>query len=229
MSTADTASVFSQAQTLVPPKPVVLRRPSKYLKNPVTPDDNYGNLWKPPPSVWMLGTWIVTWSTQSHWHAAKNVRISFSPRHSTSSPNSPPGFGKAIEMNSTLQCENKGGMKTVDGVESPDPMVPGAWRWRGLGWKAIKARHWQVLGYGHAQVRWMAVWFQATTTTNEAVEIWCDREEGLPRDVYEDIVAGLTRYECACGQGDQVNYKMLSRRKDDQIVRSRERKTDHRR
>ncbi|KAI0162234.1 hypothetical protein GGR57DRAFT_453488 [Xylariaceae sp. FL1272] len=199
MSIIDTASVFSQSRTLIPPKPVVLRRPSKYLRNPVAPYDNYGRLWKPPPSDWMLDTWTVTWSTQSNWHSAKNVRISFSPHQSRSGPNSPPGFQKAIRMNSTLQCENKDGTKTVEGVESPDPMVPGAWRWRGTGWKAIKARHWQVLGYGEAppwsgygQVRWMAVWFQATTTTNEAVEIWCDREDGLARDVYEDIISGLT-------------------------------------
>jgi hypothetical protein len=92
------------------------------------------------------------------------------------------------------------GVKTVLSVEAPDPMVPGAWRGRGKGWRAITSTttHWQILGWGarpladsEGSERWMVAWFQPTASADEGIDIYCDRDEGLSRETANDIISAL--------------------------------------
>jgi hypothetical protein len=124
---------------------------------------------------------------------------------------------EAAKFHSSLESGKQGdpnSMKTVQFTETPDPMVPGAWRGRGSGkgWRAITSRvtttttHWQVLGWGArplarsegeggdevaGEERWMVVWFQATPLADEGIDIYCDRDEGLSREAADDIIGAL--------------------------------------
>ncbi|KAI3316634.1 hypothetical protein HD806DRAFT_517173 [Xylariaceae sp. AK1471] len=184
---------------------IELRKPSKYLSNPSEPTTNTGEPFVPPRYEWMLGKWTVTDSTRSIWRSAKNVRITYSPHKPAQPTASTPQDTGATKYDSTTEYEKQGdhdGVKTVLAVEEPDPMVPGAWRGRGKGWRAITSlittSHWQVLGWGERPLasskgseRWMVAWFQPTASANEGIDIYCDRDEGLSREAANDIINAL--------------------------------------
>ena len=96
----------------------------------------------------------------------------------------------------------KGGVKSVLGTETPDPVVPAAWNWRGKGWLVIASSHWEVLGWGERLLangqgveRWAVTWFAPTLFTKEGVDLYSDRKEGLQKETADDIIAALKRLE----------------------------------
>lgn len=93
-------------------------------------------------------------------------------------------------------------MKSVLGTETPDPVVPAAWNWRGKGWLVIASSHWEVLGWGERLLangqgveRWAVTWFAPTLFTKEGVDLYSDRKEGLQKETADDIIAALKRLE----------------------------------
>lgn len=96
----------------------------------------------------------------------------------------------------------KGGVRTVLGIEKPDPSVPGAWNWRGKGWLAIASSHWEVLGWGERPLpsgggveRWAVTWFAPTLFTEEGVDLYSDRREGLDKETADAIIEALKQLE----------------------------------
>lgn len=94
----------------------------------------------------------------------------------------------------------KGGVKRVEGIERPDANIPAAWTWRGKGWLMIASSHWEVLGWGERPLlgavgdmgegaeRWAVTWFAPTLFTQEGVDIYSDRKEGLSKETVDGIM-----------------------------------------
>lgn len=59
--------------------------------------------------------------------------------------------------------------------------------------------HWEILGWGEREVvhgtgekeRWVVTWFEATLFTKEGVDIYCDRREGVSKELAEEILRAL--------------------------------------
>ncbi|KAI2468396.1 hypothetical protein F4781DRAFT_268935 [Annulohypoxylon bovei var. microspora] len=174
-----------------PPSTITLRAPSKYPSSKTTTS---GEPFVSPPLEWLWGTWAVTHSTLSMWRSARNVRITYKPYK--------PEAGKPAANDNLVEYEKrngKGGVKTVAGVERPDAAIPGAWMWRGKGLLAIASSHWEVLGWGERPLvgegggieRWAVTWFAPTLFTQEGVDIYSDRKEGLSKEAAGDIIKAL--------------------------------------
>ncbi|KAI8962032.1 hypothetical protein F5Y11DRAFT_324060 [Daldinia sp. FL1419] len=185
-------------------RPITLRAPYKYLseaakaskKAPTTSGLEY----TPPKSEWLRRTWPVTHSTLSMWRSARNVRITYKPY---GDPNREPGVHDNL-----VEYENKngkGGVKRVEGIEKPDPTFPGGWNWRGKGLLFIASSHWEVLGYGEVELpcggdstetyveSWVVTWFAASLFTQEGIDIYSDRKEGLSKETADQIIASLKK------------------------------------
>ncbi|KAI1108285.1 hypothetical protein F5Y14DRAFT_436799 [Nemania sp. NC0429] len=209
-----TAPVAIAASTGTSPTPISLRAPSKYPQGGSKVLTTSGEPFVAPPNEWIHGTWTVTHSTLSMWRSAQNVRITYTP-HKRGPATSP---SAAADGNSNGNASNpavndnlveyekkngKGGVKTVLGTEKPDPNIPAAWNWRGKGWLMIASSHWEVLGWGGrpsssgdgSVVRWAVTWFAPTLFTEEGVDIYSDRREGLDKETADIIIEALKRLE----------------------------------
>ncbi|KAI1269463.1 hypothetical protein F5Y18DRAFT_99330 [Xylariaceae sp. FL1019] len=191
---------MTETPSLAPPSavaatnPIILRAPSKYLADPSKPATTTASEpFNPPPSQWLWGTWAVTHSTLSMWKPSQNVRITYTPQKDDESV-----FDNLVEYE---KKNGKGGVKSVLGTEKPDPKVPSAWNWRGKGWLAIASSHWEVLGWGDRTLpngdveRWAVTWFAATLFSEEGVDVYCDRREGLSKGTADDIIRTLKELE----------------------------------
>ncbi|RYP31221.1 hypothetical protein DL767_005850 [Monosporascus sp. MG133] len=177
------------------PNTISVRSPSKYVARPAD-----AHVFIPPPLEWLYRTWSVTHSTLSMWQSAKNVRITYKPYEADKS--------SSLALDDLVQYEKKGsqsGVKTVEGIDRPDPDCPGAWDWRGKGWLRIASSHWEVLGYGERPLaaaeggagveRWVVTWFAPTLFTQEGLDIYSDRREGLSRETLEAIMEALKKLD----------------------------------
>lgn len=128
------------------------------------------------------------------WRSARNVRITYAPYK--------PIPGANDNLVEYEKKNGKGGVKTVVGIEKPDPVIPGAWTWRGKGLLAIASSHWEVLGWGERPLpggeegeggieRWAVTWFAPTLFTQEGVDIYSDRKEGLSKETAEEVIKVL--------------------------------------
>ncbi|KAI0025780.1 hypothetical protein F4780DRAFT_225370 [Xylariomycetidae sp. FL0641] len=191
------------------PTTIKLRIPSKYQPKPKTPAEEPTtidrNAFQSPPLEWLWRTWAVTHSTLSMWRSARNVRITYAPNADPPTAN-----------DNLVEYENqngKGGVKSVAGLEKPDPRVPGAWNWRGKGWLAIASSHWEILGWGERPLlssapggvgdmgdgveNWVVTWFAPTLFTQEGVDIYSDRKEGISQETFDSIMKALTELKGA--------------------------------
>ncbi|KAI1740977.1 hypothetical protein F4680DRAFT_77066 [Xylaria scruposa] len=193
----DNATAATAAPTGVSSNAISLRAPSKYLRDPSKPSTTSNKPFVAPPNEWLWNTWTVTHSTLSMWRSAQNVRITYTPhdRSSPSDSNSPTVNDNIVEYE---KKNGKGGVKSVLGTEKPDPMVPGAWNWRGKGWLKIASSHWQILGWGERPLpggegveRWVVTWFAPTLFTDEGIDLYSDRKEGLSKETADDIIKAL--------------------------------------
>ncbi|KAI1800164.1 hypothetical protein F4811DRAFT_49267 [Daldinia bambusicola] len=193
-----------------PPTNISLRAPSKYLSDPSKPSTTTGDPFVSPPLEWLWRTWAVTHSTLSMWRSAQNVRITYKPYKPESQP---------VANDNLVEYEKrngKGDVKRVEGIEKPDAGIPGAWTWRGKGLLAIASSHWEILGWGERPLRfpaerpllagssvdgddaavggverWAVTWFAPTLFTQEGVDIYSDRKEGLSQETVDGIVKAL--------------------------------------
>ncbi|RYP80663.1 hypothetical protein DL769_002345 [Monosporascus sp. CRB-8-3] len=177
------------------PTTISVRAPSKYVARPAD-----AHAFVPPPLEWLYRTWSVTHSTLSMWRSAKNVRITYKPYEADKS--------SSLAIDDLVEYEKRGsqsGVKTVEGIDRPDPSSPGAWDWRGKGWLRIASSHWEVLGYGQRPLaaaeggegveRWVVTWFAPTLFTQEGLDIYSDRREGLSRETLEAIMDALKKLD----------------------------------
>ncbi|KAI8949321.1 hypothetical protein F4801DRAFT_591194 [Xylaria longipes] len=194
---ATAAAAAMSAPTEASPSTISLRAPSKYLPDPSKASTTSNEPFVTPPNEWLWDTWTVTHSTLSMWRSAQNVRITYTPRDTPS-----PADGNSPAVNDNIveyeKKNGKGGVRSVLGIEKPDPNVPGAWNWRGKGWLAIASSHWEILGWGERPLssgegveRWAVTWFAPTLFTEEGVDIYSDREEGLDKATADDIIEAL--------------------------------------
>ncbi|KAI2602301.1 hypothetical protein GGR54DRAFT_624737 [Hypoxylon sp. NC1633] len=189
-------------QPTKPPNTISLRAPSKYLSNPSHASTTNNSPFTPPPLEWLWRTWAVTHSTLSMWRSARNVRITYRPYKPEAGSFGPVANDNLVEYEKK-KSNKSGGVKRVEGIEKPDPKVPGAWTWRGKGLLAIASSHWEVLGWGERPLlrgvgdmgegveRWAVTWFAPTLFTQEGVDIYSDRKEGLSRETVDGIIKAL--------------------------------------
>lgn len=201
------------------PSTIAIRPPSKYaLKQSQSADANPNpnpNAFVPPPLEWLYRTWAVTHSTLSMWRSAQNVRITYKPYKPDNSKPPP----SSLVVDDLVEYEKKGagsgsGVKSVEGIDKPaDPAGSsspgGAWDWRGKGWLKIASSHWEVLGYGERPraragdedeggvERWVVTWFAPTLFTQEGLDIYSDRREGLSQETLDAIVKALKELDGA--------------------------------
>jgi hypothetical protein len=143
------------------------------------------------------------------WRTEQNVRITYSSR--------PPRDGAIPAARNTDHVEweaasGKGGVKTVSGGNTaavskdagePDSATPaqpldtGSWDWRGKGFLFWVTSHWEVLGWGERPLadggveRWVVTWFTRSMFTEEGVDIYCDRKEGVSQETADAILKAL--------------------------------------
>ncbi len=194
------------------PTAISIRPPSKYaVKRSDKGDDD---AFVPPPREWLYRTWSVTHSTLSMWRSAKNVRITYkpyktdrSPAPPSSSPPALPAIDDLVEYEKKGNGVQAGGVKSVEGVDKADPGSPGAFDWRGKGWLRIASSHWEILGYGERPVagddgdwdveRWVVTWFAPTLFTQEGLDIYSDRKEGLSQETLDGVLKALRELDDA--------------------------------
>ncbi|TGJ79900.1 hypothetical protein E0Z10_g8859 [Xylaria hypoxylon] len=205
------ATTAAAATTEIPSNSISLRTPSKYLTDPSKALTTSNEPFVTPSNEWLYGTWTVTHSTLSMWRSSQNVRITYTPHESastasTASTTSPPADSNAPTVNDNIvEYEKKGGggsVKSVLGIEKPDPIIPGAWNWRGKGWLVIASSHWEILGWGERPLpsgegveRWAVTWFAPTLFTEEGVDLYSDRREGLDKETADSILEALKQLE----------------------------------
>ncbi|KAI0479356.1 hypothetical protein GGR56DRAFT_673283 [Xylariaceae sp. FL0804] len=216
----DSSTTTPAGPAATPPTTISLRAPSKYVAaSGASSSSSSSSSFAAPPLDWLRRTWTVTHSTLSMWRGAQNVRITYAPYYpsgATTSEEEKEEARRSGVNDNVVEYEKKNkkksGVKRVDGVERPDPVVPAAWNWRGKGWLAIASSHWEVLGWGErprpppvgddtgagagagadADVeRWAVTWFAPTLFTQEGVDIYSDRPEGLSRETVEGILGAL--------------------------------------
>ncbi|XXG97874.1 hypothetical protein Hte_004188 [Hypoxylon texense] len=187
-----------------PPNTISLRAPSKYLADPTKPAPTTlgdGAPFVAPPLAWLRRTWAVTHSTLRMWRSARNVRITYRPYKPEAT------LGDPATNDNLVEYEKRGGgggnkVKRVEGVEKPDPKVAAAWTWRGKGLLAVASSRWEVLGWGERPLlrvgdmgdgveRWAVTWFAPTLFTQEGVDIYSDRREGLSKETVDGILKAL--------------------------------------
>ena len=150
-----------------------------------------------PPTEWLHRTWTVTHSTLKRWRTAQNLTIAYGAH--TAGGSSP-----RLTDTVTYQAKGQSKLKTVSGIDTAagDTTV---WDWRGS-WllKPISCR-WELLGWGERTVggeveRWAVTWFAKTLFTEEGLDVYCDRREGMTEDTAQAIrgaLEGLGREELA--------------------------------
>ncbi|KAI1495838.1 hypothetical protein F5X99DRAFT_102557 [Biscogniauxia marginata] len=213
------------ADATIPPTTISLRVPSKYLpsSSKPAPPTTTSDAFVAPPLDWLRRTWSVTHSTLSMWRSSKNVRITYAPYKPASSSSSPPPHpGTNDNIVEYEKKDGKGGVKSVVGVEKPDPVVPAAWKWRGKGLLTIASSYWEVMGWGERPLpggagggdgdgdieRWAVTWFAPTLFTQEGIDIYSDRKEGLSRETTEEIIKALKELKDAPKLVDLVEKLM---------------------
>lgn len=151
---------------------------------------------EPPLPEWLHRTWTVTHSTLKRWRGAQNLTIAYGPH--------PPAPSPRLTDTVTYQSKGQRKLKTVSGVDTAagDTTV---WDWRGAGLlKPISCR-WELLGWGErgaegAVERWAVTWFARTLFTEEGVDVYCDRREGMSEETAGEIrraLEGVGREELA--------------------------------
>ncbi|KAI0970827.1 hypothetical protein F4678DRAFT_104741 [Xylaria arbuscula] len=201
----NTAEAALTAAPEAPSSSISLRAPSKYLPDPSKALTTSNEPFVSPSNEWLYGTWTVTHSTLSMWGSAQNVRITYTPQERASAT-SPPADSNAPTVNDNIveyeKSNGKGGVKSVLGTEKPDPKVPAAWNWRGKGWLVIASSHWEILGWGEQPLssgqgveRWAVTWFAPTLFTEEGIDLYSDRREGLQKETADRIIETLKKLD----------------------------------
>ena len=139
-----------------------------------------------PPLDFLNGTWHVTHSTLPMWKSKRNVRITY-----TSLSDAPDKLDDLVEYQSPTSDK----LKTIHGLDTPNPAFPASWDWRGKGWLKIAGSHWEVLGYGVEDGGWAVTYFAKTLFTPAGIDIYSREKGGLSEGLVQKIRDGLTKIE----------------------------------
>ncbi|CDM33013.1 hypothetical protein DTO013E5_5784 [Penicillium roqueforti] len=144
----------------------------------------------PPPTDFIIGTWHVTHSSLPLWKNKRNVNITY-----TLLPPSSTGVQKIDDLVQYQSIDSEK-IKSVHGIDTPTPGVPGAWDWRGKGWLVIASSHWEVLGFGHGDDgnEWVVTYFAKTLFTPAGVDIYSRDKGGLAQTTVEQILDALKEF-----------------------------------
>jgi hypothetical protein len=165
---------------------VSLRIPGKYTSSSTT------STVSPPSLDWLHHKWTVTHSTLKRWRTAQNLSITYGGLPATAE-----GSARISDV-VAYQAKGKGTskMKTISGADTVADSTL-VWNWRGAGLlKPISCR-WEIIGWGERsgsdgkKERWMVTWFAPTLFTEEGLDIYSDREEGMSEELAGLIKAGL--------------------------------------
>ena len=212
------------------PTTISVRPPSKYAsKKGKEPGTGTDSAFTPPPLEWLYRTWAVTHSTLSMWRSAQNVRITYKPyvkpgEEKKTGDGAAAAAATSVAIDDLVEYEKKdaepvgANIKTVEGIDRPDPAQPlgAAFDWRGKGWLKIASSHWEILGYGERPIhataqegaaaaagekdrveRWAVTWFAPTLFTKEGIDIYSDRMDGLSEETLSAVMAALKKLESA--------------------------------
>lgn len=124
------------------------------------------------------------------WKSNRNVTITY-----TSLDHDASMLDDLVDDLVEYQPLNSDKHKSVAGVDTPDPHVPGAYNWRGRGWLRIASSHWEVLGYGDDDGGWVVTYFQKTFFTPAGIDIYSRRIGGLSEELLERITDALAAVE----------------------------------
>lgn len=145
--------------------PLIFRAPSVSTV-PQNPD------FQIPSIDFLNGTWHVTHSTLPMWKSNRNVRITYTPLSDDSGR-----IDDLVEYQSLTGDK----VKTVRGLDTPNPTFPASYDWRGKGWLKIASSHWEVLGYGLQEGGWAVTYFAKTLFTPAGIDIY-SKEKGGPSE-----------------------------------------------
>ena len=191
---------------------ISLRTPSKYAAlTTATTSTSSPSPSPPPPLEWLHRTWSVTHSTLKMWRKAQNVRITYRPLAPSKSGR--PRIDDLVEYESNKP--GKTGVKKVDGVDTAvSASSTGEWDWRGKGFLFFVGSHWEVLGWGERPdgaggvERWAVTWFAKTVFTQEGVDFYSDRREGMSEGLAAEIQAALEGEGVPAGLRELVKDKV---------------------
>jgi hypothetical protein len=138
-----------------------------------------------PPNDSIIGTWHVTHSTLPLWKNKRNVNITYKLLPADSS-----GVQKLDDL-VQYQGIDSGKIKSVHGIDTPTPGNPGAWDWRGKGWLMIASSHWECLGFGGDDEKWIVTYFAKTIFTPAGIDIYSRDKEGLSQSTVDQILDSL--------------------------------------
>lgn len=131
-----------------------------------------------PTVAFLQGRWHVTHSTLPMWKTNRNVTITY-----RSLPNNAEVLDDLVEY----QPVNSDKKKKIEGVDTPDAAMLGAYSWRGRGFLKLASSHWQILGYGDEDDGWAVTYFQKTLFTPAGIDIYARRKGGLSDELLEQI------------------------------------------
>ncbi|KAL3475617.1 hypothetical protein BJX99DRAFT_229294 [Aspergillus californicus] len=141
----------------------------------------------PPTNEFITGTWHVTHSSLPLWKDKRNVNITYELL--------PPDSSNVTKIDDLVsyQALNSDKVKTIHGVDTPNPGNQGAWDWRGKGWLMIASSHWECLGFGHTEGnnQFMVTYFAKTLFTPAGIDIYSRNKEGLPQVTVNEILKAL--------------------------------------
>jgi hypothetical protein len=154
-----------------PTKALTFRPPSSSSAKPASP-------FSPPSVDFFKGPWHVIHSTLPMWKKSRNVVITYTPLEGH------PGAWDNLVEYQPLDSDK---VKTVRGLEHPDPDVPAAWKWRGKGLLMIASSQWEVLGHGEEEGGWAVIFFQKTLFTPAGIDILARQKSGLSESLIQRI------------------------------------------
>ena len=148
------------------------------------------------------------------WRTSRDVHISYSPlpAHTSSKSNNAPLERNADRVEHTpISADGGDKLSLCERLRAAPRVIEGTntatragdascWDWRGKGALFFVTAHWEVLGWGERSLgdgteRWLVTWFQKTLFSEEGVDIYCDRAEGLSEETYGLIFDALKRIE----------------------------------
>ncbi|PKS06996.1 hypothetical protein jhhlp_005593 [Lomentospora prolificans] len=145
-----------------------------------------------PPLEWLHRTWTVTHSTLKRWRPAQNLTITYGA-HPASAAGNP-------RITDVVAYQSKGStkVKSISGVDtavSKDDLT--SWNWRGGGLLKPISCPWEMIGWGErvnsegVTERWAVTWFAKTLFTEEGLDIYTDRYEGMSEELAGLILEAL--------------------------------------
>ncbi|KIV95114.1 hypothetical protein PV10_02803 [Exophiala mesophila] len=131
-----------------------------------------------PTVEFLQGRWHVTHSTLPMWKTNRNVTITY-----RSLPNNAEVLDDLVEYQPVTSDKRK----RIEGVDTPDAEMLGAYSWRGRGFLKLASSHWQILGYGDEDGGWVVTYFQKTLFTPAGIDLYARRKGGLSDELLEQI------------------------------------------